>query len=110
VNRDAQATELDFRELAQGAQTVRELFPAMRDAVVNRCWAGIEGRMPDDLPVIGRSSTSEGVVHAFGFSAHGFALAPVVGRIVADLATGGETDLPIAPFSILRFAGRDPRG
>lgn len=108
VDRDAQTTELDFRELAQSAQTVRELFPAMRNAVINRCWAGIEGRMPDDLPVIGRSSTSEGVVHAFGFSAHGFALAPIVGRIVAELATSGKTDLPIAPFSILRFAGRDP--
>ncbi len=110
VDRDAQTTELDFRELAQSAQTARDLFPALRSGVINRCWAGIEGRMPDDLPVIGRSSTSEGIVHAFGFSAHGFALAPIVGRIVADLATSGKTELPIAPFSIVRFADRSSCG
>lgn len=104
VDRDAETTELDFREIAASARTVRELFPAMRDAVVNRCWAGIEARMPDDLPVIGPSSTGEGFVHAFGFSAHGFALGPIVGRIVADLVATGATDLPIAPFAITRFA------
>jgi sarcosine oxidase subunit beta len=104
VDRDANATELDFRELAASARTVCDLFPHLSGARVHRGWAGIEGRMPDDLPVIGPSATSEGVVHAFGFSAHGFALGPIVGRIVADLATTGATDLPIAPFAITRFA------
>jgi sarcosine oxidase subunit beta len=60
--------------------------------------------MPDDIPVIGPSSTSEGVFHAFGFSAHGFALGPIVGAIIAELVTGGKTNLPIAPFRIDRFA------
>lgn len=106
VDRDTDATELDWRELAQSAQTVRDLFPAMHSALINRGWAGIEGRMPDDIPVIGPSAAAEGVVHAFGFSAHGFALGPIVGRIVADLVTTGATDLPIAPFAITRFAGR----
>jgi sarcosine oxidase subunit beta len=106
VDRDTDATELDWRELAQSAQTVRDLFPAMHSALINRGWAGIEGRMPDDIPVIGPSAAAEGIVHAFGFSAHGFALGPIVGRIVADLVTTGATDLPIAPFAITRFAGR----
>ena len=84
---------------------MHDLFPVMRTAIVNRCWAGIEARMPDDIPVIGPSAAAPGVVHAFGFSAHGFALGPIVGRIVADLVTAGTTDLPIAPFAITRFAG-----
>ena len=104
VDRDANATELDFRELAASAKTVCDLFPHLSGARVHRGWAGIEGRMPDDIPVIGPSATSEGVVHAFGFSAHGFALGPIVGRIVADLVTTGATDLPIGPFAIARFA------
>ncbi len=75
----------------------------MRGATIVRAWAGIEARMPDDIPVIGPSAAAPDVFHAFGFSAHGFQLGPIVGRITADLVTRGATDLPIAPFSIARF-------
>lgn len=104
VDRDAEWTELDFRSLAEGARTVCDLFPHMRDAIVNRGWAGIEAAMPDEIPVIGRSSRHETAFHAFGFSAHGFELGPIVGRIMADLITSGATDMPIAPFCIERFS------
>jgi len=100
---EAETTELDFRELAASARTVRDLFPVMRAATIHRGWAGIEARMPDDIPVIGPSSTMPNAYHAFGFSAHGFELAPIVGRILAELITTGRTGLPIAPFSITRF-------
>lgn len=103
VERDAETTELDFRELAASAQTVWDLFPIMRTATIHRGWAGIEARMPDDIPVIGPSSTMPNAYHAFGFSAHGFELAPIVGRILADLIATGRTDMPVAPFSIARW-------
>ncbi len=105
VERDAETTELDFRELGESARTVRELFPIMRGAVIHRGWAGIEARMPDEIPVIGPSSTMPDAFHAFGFSAHGFELGPIVGRITADLIATGTTSLPIAPFAITRFGG-----
>ena len=66
--------------LAVNARTVHDLFPVMRTAQIVRAWAGIEARMPDDIPVIGPSSTSDGVFHAFGFSAHGFQLGPASAR------------------------------
>jgi len=103
VDRNTETTELDFHALAQGAAMVCELFPHMRGAVVNRGWAGIEARMPDDIPVIGASARHERAFHAFGFSAHGFELGPIVGKILADLITRGNTDLPIAAFDIQRF-------
>jgi sarcosine oxidase subunit beta len=104
LDRDTNRTDLDFAGLALSARTVWDLFPIMRGAQIVRCWAGIEARMPDDIPVIGPSATSAGVFHAFGFSAHGFALGPIVGAILAELITGGRTNLPIAPFRIDRFA------
>ncbi len=103
LERDTNWTELDFRGLALSAKTVWDLFPAMRDAQIVRAWAGIEARMPDDIPVIGPSSTAEGVFHAFGFSGHGFQLGPISGAIMAELVTTGRTNLPIGPFSITRF-------
>jgi sarcosine oxidase subunit beta len=99
-----ETTTIDFALLAENAATSAGLFPIMSEARIVRCWAGIEAEMPDHIPVIGPSRTSEGVFHAFGFSAHGFQLGPVVGRALAELMTTGTTELPIAPFAIDRFA------
>lgn len=101
--------QVDFPALARLSRTTTELFPIMRDARMVRSWAGIEGAMPDGLPVIGCSAAASGVVHAFGFSAHGFQLGPIGGRIVAELVETGRSTLPIAPFAITRFAARDLR-
>ena len=73
--------------------------------MILRGWAGIEARMPDEIPVIGPSSSAPDVYHAFGFSAHGFELGPIVGRITAELITTGASTYPISPLSIRRFAG-----
>ena len=104
AHRDENRTELDWRKLAESANTVFELFPNMRESTVVRAWAGIEARMPDDIPVIGPSCTSQGVFHQFGFSAHGFQLGPGVGALMAELVTTGATNLPIEPFSVARFS------
>jgi sarcosine oxidase subunit beta len=108
LRRDENWTELDFTGLASSARTVWDLFPIMRGADIVRCWAGIAARMPDDIPVIGPSSTSPGVYHAFGFSGHGFQLGPIVGSVIAELVTTGQTNLPIAPFRIDRFSAPSP--
>ena len=44
--------------------------------------------MPDDLPVLGPVPGLDGLLIAAGFSGHGFALAPMVGDVLARLALG----------------------
>ena len=106
-DRDANSTEIDWHKLAESARTVWELFPAMHGAFVVRAWAGIEARMPDDIPVIGPSATAEGVYHQFGFCGHGFQLGPGLGALMAELIATGRSNLPIEPFSIARFASAE---
>lgn len=96
-------TDIEVMALAKSARTVRDLFPAMGGASIVRAWGGIEGETPDHLPIIGCSSTVEGVYHAFGFSAHGFQLAPAVGQVLAELIVKGKPPLSIDAFSISRF-------
>jgi sarcosine oxidase subunit beta len=96
-------TKLNFALLAKSAATVAELFPCLRNVSIVRAWAGIEARMPDDIPVIGRSATEESAFHAFGFSAHGFQMGPIVGQIIGELVNKGVNELPIGPFRIDRF-------
>jgi len=102
--RNENRTELDWHKLSESAGTVAELFPIMAGSTIVRAWAGIEARMPDYIPVIGPSHTSEGIFHQFGFSAHGFQLGPGVGALMAELITTGATNVPIEPFRIQRFS------
>jgi sarcosine oxidase subunit beta len=80
-----------------------ELVPAIAGAQVIRSWSGIDGRMPDRIPVIGPSRTTPGLFHAFGFSGHGFQLGPAIGAIMTELVLDGRTDIPLEAFRIDRF-------
>ena len=91
------ATSLDAMR-----QTIA-LVPRLRHAQIIRTWTGIEGTMPDDIPVIGPSRTTPGLFHAFGFSGHGFQLGPVMGAVLSELVLDGTTPTPIAAFDIARF-------
>lgn len=104
---DNESTEIEWRKLAVSARTVLALFPQLKDVRIVRCWAGVEAFMPDNLPVIG-GGREKGVFHAFGFSAHGFQLSPVIGKVMADLIIEGKTSLPIDAFGISRFTQNNP--
>jgi sarcosine oxidase len=58
---------------------------------------------PDEHFVIGAHPQAAAVSIACGFSGHGFKFAPVVGEILADLASRGTTSHSIENFSPMRF-------
>ena len=84
------------------ARTV-DLVPRIADLAVIRFWSGVEGCTPDHLPVLCPSRTAPGLVHAFGFSGHGFCLGPASGAVAAELALDGRTGTPIEGFGVDRF-------
>lgn len=85
-----------------------EILPWARRAHVIRTWSGIEGFMPDNIPVIGPSDGTPGLIHAFGFSGHGFQLGPAVGEVLAELIESGLSSVPVEQFSIHRFGSAAP--
>jgi sarcosine oxidase, subunit beta len=101
---DTGAAPIPQERIARDLTRLAEVVPALRAVDARRAWSGVEGYLPDMLPVLGASHTTPGVVHAFGFSGHGFQLAPGVGRVVADLIVDGRSDIPIPALSIARFA------
>jgi sarcosine oxidase len=58
---------------------------------------------PDQHFIVDRISDAPPVVVAAGFSGHGFKFAPVIGEILADLATTGRSPLSIERFRLGRF-------
>jgi len=84
------------------------IIPRVADLAVIRFWSGVEGCTPDHLPILCQSRTTPGLVHAFGFSGHGFCLGPASGAVAAELALDGRTDTPIEGFDIARFDATTP--
>jgi sarcosine oxidase subunit beta len=71
-------------------ETARAVFEPVGACALARSWAGLEAFTPDDLPILGPVPGISGLLVAAGFSGHGFALSPMVGDILARLATGQD--------------------
>lgn len=100
---DRETAEVRMGVLCKGARAATDLFPCVRDVRIVRVWSGLEARTADMLPVIGPAKNAPGVFHAFGYSGHGFQLAPVVGAALADLIVHGSTRRAIAALSAHRL-------
>ena len=61
------------------------VLPAVCDTPIARAWCGLEAMSADGIPYIGFAPGLEGLCVAAGFTGHGFAISPAVGRAVADL-------------------------
>ncbi len=97
------ATPMPIPRDCRPMRAVIRLVPALAQVSVIRTWSGVEGYLPDMLPVMGQSKTTPGLFHAFGFSGSGFQLGPGVGETMAELITTGRTDIPLDDFRIDRF-------
>lgn len=95
--------EATFAPLRLSAQIVTSLFPIMAEASVVRAWAGLEGRMIDEIPVVGASKRHAGLYYAYGFSLHGFQLGPGMGEIMAELIATGRSPVDLTPLRVDRF-------
>jgi glycine/D-amino acid oxidase-like deaminating enzyme len=79
-----------------------DMFPDIR-LDVDRAWAGYTDTTPDALPVIDQPVGCPGLTIATGFSGHGFAVGPIVGKILSDLVVDGETSFDLDAFRLARF-------
>lgn len=83
-------------------ETIR-LVPALEAARVVRSWTGWFEMTPDDLAIIEPVESVQGLFVCAGFSGHGFAVGPAIGRLMASLIADGVPTHPIDGFSLDRF-------
>ena len=102
ANHSINQSDVNLPKLSSSIRLAAKLFPEIANAKVIRCWSGIEGYMPDELPIIGRGRQN-GLFHGFGFSAHGFQLGPGVGEVLADLVMGQQPRISLEAFRPDRF-------
>jgi glycine oxidase len=78
------------------------LVPGLSQARRHEAWAGLRPGTPDDLPILGATSTP-GYFAATGHFRDGILLAPVTALLMAQVIMGVKPDYDLAAFSPQRF-------
>ena len=108
VDPDAFSERVDPECVARTAEAAARRFPGFTDAEAVGGYASVYDLTPDLHFVIERSPRVPGLIHALGFSGHGFKHSPVIGEMVAELVMDGASSvIDASPFSSERF-GRAP--
>lgn len=88
-------------------QFAHRLVPALTTAEVETTWSGIRPGSPDGLPWIGRSPTAANGYVATGHFRAGWHQSTGTAQLLADLITGAEPPLDLAPFAVDRSISGD---
>ncbi len=83
-------------------ERARRLFPGLRTEGLEP-WMGFRPSLPDSLPVLGRAPGHDNVYFAFGHGHLGLTMAAASGRIIAELASGRDPGIDLAPYRAERF-------
>jgi len=77
--------------------------PILAPVKVLRQWAGCYDVTPDSNPIVGPVDEVEHFYQASGFMGHGFMMAPVAGKLVAELIATGARDPALERWNLKRF-------
>lgn len=94
------ATEIAVR---RAAGFVEEVLPDLHPDPI-RVGTYSDAYTPDEHPCLGRAAAGSPVIHASGFSGHGFKLAPMFGELLADLVIDDTPRVDIGFMDPTRFA------
>jgi glycine oxidase len=96
---DKQTVPATIQKLREAAL---ELVPKLADARLLEAWAGLRPGTPDNLPILGATSTP-GYFVATGHFRDGILLAPVTAKAMGQLLAGQTPRFDLSPFSAARF-------
>lgn len=78
-------------------------FPFLRQLHIIRAFAGITGWTPDEQPIIDVAPEVDNFYIATGYSAHGFCIGPVVGRLLSEWIVTQTRPSEFEPCRLSRF-------
>lgn len=92
----------DMRRATTLLTNAKRMYPGLNDTGAT-FWMGDRPSTPDSLPVIDRARRASNVIYAFGHGHSGLSGAPMTGQLVANLVTGEQPGIDIAPLRRNRF-------
>lgn len=90
-----------IHDLVAGA---RALLPGLGPLAPDEVWAGLRPATPDGLPVVGADPEVAGLLYAGGHFRNGILLAPLTGRLIADVVLSRAPLVDLGPLRPRRFA------
>jgi D-amino-acid dehydrogenase len=90
---------IDPERVEQLVGEARAVFPNASDFKTLQPWCGMRPATPKGTPIIGPTRYANLWLN-IGHGALGFTLALATGRIVADLAAGRQSAVPLAGFAL----------
>jgi sarcosine oxidase subunit beta len=92
-----------YEAVTVGSQRANTIIPRLRGVSLIRSFTGYTVWTPDFLPVVGPVKPLEGFYIAAAFCGLGFAIAPGIGKLMAELITTGSPSLPLDAYRPERF-------
>jgi D-amino-acid dehydrogenase len=94
--------EPDYRHIRQLLPIAKKMLPGI-DTEEESVWMGCRPSLPDSLPVLGFAKRNKNVIYAFGHQHLGVTLGPATGLIIADLVSGRNPGIDLAPYRPDRY-------
>lgn len=91
------------RRVAAIIEAARSYLPGLKLGAEQDVWSGLRPCTPDSLPYLGRLPEYQNVSLASGHGYIGLGLAPVSGRLIAQVIAGQQPELDLTPFRADRF-------
>lgn len=95
--------ESSARFLALYARALLRVCPILGSVKILRQWAGLYDISPDKNPILGPVDELDGFFLASGFMGHGFMMAPVVGKLLAEHIAKGKPLSLFERWNLRRF-------
>ena len=92
----------NYRRARMLARQTKRMLPELNIRDTEE-WMGARPSLPDSLPCIDEIPGKPGLFAAFGHSHYGLGMAPMTGRIVADLVTHTRPNIDLSPYASTRF-------
>jgi glycine oxidase len=102
LEKDGYHKNVDVNTIRRLLEAAIQLFPAIEKSRKHEVWAGLRPGTPDNLPILGETST-RGYFVAAGHYRDGILLAPATAEVMTNAALGRTPETDITNFSPSRF-------
>jgi glycine/D-amino acid oxidase-like deaminating enzyme len=85
------------------AKRAIRFYPILKDIHVIRAYAGLRPYAEDHFPIISDVPEVPGFYIAAGHEGNGIGLAPITGKLIAEMISGEETTVPVEQLRFSRF-------